>query len=948
MRNLKKRLVRLALLAVLAVGCCVTALASPTSGTCGKNLSWKLEGDLLTISGSGKMVEFFEKDGAPWRHLKEQTERVVIGDGVTSVSFEAFQGFDKVRYVHVGDGVREVRTGAFNGLPALKEVRLDNGVEKVGVMAFQGCSSLRKVQLGSGVEQIGRMAFAGCSALEEIVLPDGLRHIDSSAFAGCTALMDLELPRSLYGVGKNAMKGTGWEQMQGDGPLYLDHVLLGWKGSVPASLSVKDGTRMIGDGAFLMEDGLVEISLPDSLRRIGESAFASCAHLAKVDLGEGVHYIGKYAFDHCIHLKGLSLPDSVTYAASGAFSNAGLEGIRLPGNLESIAPKAFSRCRDLEAISIPGSVDVVGAEAFFKCSALTDVTFRGGAPYIERDAFYDVAARVYYPEGWSRDVRRNYCGDLRWLPVSSGLEGPELSLSIDPEDGKPRLRWTAVPGASSYQVYRRAGRDGSFVRLTTTQGTALRNGSAVPGTAYFYQVRAVDSGTVGVFSQIKNLTCDCAMPVASVGLRKDGKPILRWDAVEGAVGYEVRRSVDGGEMAHLARVDGTELTNDSAEPGKDYRYQVRALCENAYGNSAWSEAVRIYCPAAPKAPAVELGFDEATGFPQLRWETVRDAARYEIWRSAGEEEFALLGITEAVGFCDETAVLGQRYRYQVRGVNDYFEGPFSEALELQFGLEAPLLSVTLRQDGKPRLQWSAVGGAERYEILYSTSGEEGSFEHLFSTSGTRLNHSSVVPGVTYYYTVYGFAGEMVGPESEIVSALCPALVAPEVTTTARASTGKPQLAWTAVPGAERYEIWRSVEDGPFELLHSTRGLKLNNTSAEAGVKYAYQVRAVTEDQQGPFSARKVRTCDCGAPKVRLELRDGKPWLQWGSVDGAAGYEVWVSDGGGKYRLLYTAQGLRLRHGSAKAGHDYEYKVRALCENPYGNSAYCEPVSISMK
>ena len=949
MQNWKKQLVKLSLLAAVVISCCVTALAAPTSGSCGKNLSWKLDGDLLTISGSGNMVEFFQKDGAPWRHLKDRTERIVIGDGVTSVSFEAFQGFDKVRYVHVGDGVREVRTGAFNELPALKEVKLDNGVRKVGAMAFYGCPSLRKVQLGSSVEQIGRLAFAGCSVLEEIVLPEGLRHIDSSAFAGCSALMNLELPRGLCGMGANAMRNTGWYDQQDDGPLYLDHVLLGWKGEVPSSLSVRDGTRMIGDGAFLMEDALVEVTLPDSLRRIGESAFASCAHLTSVDFGEGVSHIGKYAFDHCIHLKGLSLPDSVSHAAAGAFSNAGLEGIRLSGNLEAISSKAFSRCGDLQAISIPGSVDVVDNEAFFKCSALTDVTFRGGAPYIERDAFYDVEARVYYPTGWSSDVRRDYCGDLHWVPVSSEMAGPELTLSIDPRDGKPRLRWSAVPGAEGYQVYRRVGREGSFVRLTTAKGTALRNGSAVPGTAYFYQVRAVDGGTVGTFSKIKNLTCDCAMPVVSVSLREDGKPVLRWDAVDGAVGYEVRRSVDGGEMVHLARVDGTALSNGSADPGTNYTYQVRALCENSYGNGAWSEAVSIYCPDVPKSPAVELDFDEETGLPRLSWAALQDAQRYEIWRSSGEEDFTLLGTTEENSFCDAAAVVGQRYQYQVRGVSDYFTGPFSEALDLQFGLEAPVLSVTLRQDGKPRLQWNAVGGAERYEILYSTSGEEGSFEHLFSTGGTRLSHGSAEPGVTYYYKVYGFAGDMIGPESEVVEALCPALTAPEVSTSARPETGKPQLVWTEVPGAERYEIWRSVEDGPFKLLHTTRGLKLNNSSAEAGVKYAYQVRAVTEDQQGPFSARKVRTCDCAAPVVSVELReDGKPYLQWNRVDGAERYEVWVSENGGKFRLLYTAQGLRLRHGSAKSGHDYEYKVSALCGNPYGNSAYGVPVSISVK
>ena len=948
LQHWKRTLAGCGLLAVLVLSCCAVAWASPSSGTCGKNLSWKLEENTLTISGSGKMVEFFEKDGAPWRHMKDKTERVIIGNGVTSLSYEAFQGFDKLRYVRVGDGVEEIHTGVFDQLPALQEVRLGAGMEKIGTLAFFGCTALHKVEMNAGLESIGRMAFYGCTSLPSAELPDGLRHIGSSAFAGCTALEELPLSGSIHSVGVNAMKDTGWYARQGEGPLYLGRVLLGWKGQVPAAVQVKDGTRIIGDGAFLMEEGLREVTLPDSLRRIGESAFASCTNLRAVDLGEGVTHIGKYAFDHCTALKGLSMPDSVTFAGNGAFSASGLEGIRISGQLETLSSRVFSRCENLQAISIPRSVYRLGDEVFFGCTALSDVTFRGSAPYIASDSFCDVTARVYYPDGWSSAERKNYGGDLHWIGVSSRLEAPELTLAIEPESGKPRLRWSAVAGAESYQVYRRVGRDGSYTRLGSTQGTTLRNSSAVPGTAYFYQVRAVDGGTVGAFSQIKNMTCDCAQPVVRTAFREDGKPVLHWKEVEGAERYDVRRSVDGGEMEHLYTAKGTSLVHSSAQGGSAYRYQVRALCENPNGNSVWSQAVEVYCPAVPGTPAVELDFDEDTGLPQLSWGALQDAQRYEIWRSADGGEAELVEITEENSFCDEAAVVGHAYGYQVRAVNDFFAGPMSEALTLQFGLEAPVLEVNLREDGKPVLQWSAVGGAERYEILFSTSGEEGSFEHLFSTSGTRLNHSSAVPGVTYYYQVYGFAGEMIGPESEVVPALCPALVAPEVKTRARAGTGKPQLSWTAVPGAEGYEVWCSENGQPEELLHTARGTTLNHNSALAGEKYAYQVRAITADQQGPFSARKVRTCDCSAPQVRVALRDGRPLIQWAAVDAATGYQVWVSEDGGSYRLLYTARGTQLRHSSAARGHGYSYKVRALCRSELGNSAYSEPVSIRVK
>ncbi|MBP1533639.1 MAG: hypothetical protein IK999_05860 [Ruminococcus sp.] len=55
---------------------------NPTSGKCGKNLSWKIEDKVLTISGKGEMENFGYY--GPWK--KSDIEEVVIEKGVTTAA----------------------------------------------------------------------------------------------------------------------------------------------------------------------------------------------------------------------------------------------------------------------------------------------------------------------------------------------------------------------------------------------------------------------------------------------------------------------------------------------------------------------------------------------------------------------------------------------------------------------------------------------------------------------------------------------------------------------------------------------------------------------------------------------------------------------------------------------------------------------------------------------
>ena len=87
----------------------------------------------------------------------------------------------------------------------------------------------------------------------------------------------------------------------------------------------------------------------------------------------------------------------------------------------------------------------------------------------------------------SGDTRSDYSNAVS---VRCGLTAPTPSITTS--EGKPKLTWSAVPGAARYWVYRST--DGkSFSYLNSTVGTSYTDSGAKKNTKYYYKVKAVYS-----------------------------------------------------------------------------------------------------------------------------------------------------------------------------------------------------------------------------------------------------------------------------------------------------------------------------------------------------------------------------------------------------------------------------------------------------------------------
>ncbi len=154
-------------------------------------------------------------------------------------------------------------------------------------------------------------------------------------------------------------------------------------------------------------------------------------------------------------------------------------------------------------------------------------------------------------------------------------------------------------------------------------------------------------------------------------------------------------------------------------------------------------------------------------------------------------------------------------------------------------------------------------------------------------------------------------------------------------------SGKPQLKWQAVDGAEEYYIYRSTEeDGTYTHTYTTCGCSYTNTLAVPGTTYYYKVAAVTAEGSESVSDIVSIAALCDAPDVSCQMVDGttsqgdaykqQPQITWDAVDGAVSYKVCRADtADGDYTLLTTTKKCSYVDTSAKHGQTYYYKVSAV-------------------
>lgn len=202
------------------------------------------------------------------------------------------------------------------------------------------------------------------------------------------------------------------------------------------------------------------------------------------------------------------------------------------------------------------------------------------------------------------------------LPDAPALAVPVAATpSAGLATGSVGLSWSAVDGATSYELLRRTS-GGSWdlgAPLATVTATAFTDPGAglTAGTTYDYAVRAVGNAQRSALSTVRSVTpvtrpaAPASAPTVVAGT--GGTISLSWPSVPGAAGYTAYRRTASGSFGTTALdgtpVTGTSTVDDTAVDGTSYVYVVRAVDATGLESFSSAESAAVAADAtAPPAP----------------------------------------------------------------------------------------------------------------------------------------------------------------------------------------------------------------------------------------------------------------------------------------------------------------------------------------------------------
>ena len=401
---------------------------------CGDNLTWKLDGYTLTISGTGPMYDFESTEEQPW--YGEVYTRLVVESGVTHIGRLAF-AYNQAPTLRVtlSDTVGSIGDYAFSEAPMVS-LAMPESVKKIGERAFES-TSLTSIDV-SKVTSIGAYAFADCRKLKgTVTIGKSVSQNLDNAFWGC--------PISAFKVASGNKKYKSI-----DGVLYN-----------------KKGTELI---SFPKAKKIKTFIVPDTVKVIGENALAN-AH----------------------KVTNLIIPDSVKTIETGAFPSPNAS---YPMNAKVSLKKIYigKGLKNLGVNVFYPATDKINYEVYFTGDK-PEKTGDGAEFWTWFAPVEGGLIKVYYPEGnktWDEEINGEYTADYYhpWFKV------PVLSSVKNTKAKKATVKWKKSSGVTGYEIQYATNKKFKSAKTKTVKGVSKNSvqlSKLKKGKTFYVRVRAYKS-----------------------------------------------------------------------------------------------------------------------------------------------------------------------------------------------------------------------------------------------------------------------------------------------------------------------------------------------------------------------------------------------------------------------------------------------------------------------
>ena len=273
------------------------------------------------------------------------------------------------------------------------------------------------------------------------------------------------------------------------------------------------------------------------------------------------------------------------------------------------------------------------------------------------------------------------------------------------------------------------------------------------------------------------------------------------------------------------------------------------------------------------------------GAVELTWNAVTDAPRYGIFRSINGGPWRGLAVVVSLYYRDENVEPGVTYTYTVCCVSSdgrSILSPYDEkglsvtvptGMNTAVQVQTPVLIEAKNVSRGVQVSWEPVSGAYQYGIFRKTGVAE-PWHGLAVSLSTSYTDETVVPGVTYLYTVCclspdGKYFQSAYDENGISVTFSTEMpVGTELRTPvlldAKNVDRAVQVSWEPVSGAAQYGIFRRTEGGPWHGLAAVTETSYIDKGVEPDTTYSYTVCCLSADGSrilSPYdeNGRTVRT-----------------------------------------------------------------------------------------
>jgi hypothetical protein len=540
--------------------------------------------------------------------------------------------------------------------------------------------------------------------------------------------------------------------------------------------------------------------------------------------------------------------------------------------------------------------------------------------------------------------------------------GPTISAPASGstfDDSKPiTLTWTAVTGATSYDILVSSDNGASFTQKASVGSSFTSTSLSFNAGSYVVVIRANVTGCSSLFSQpatrftvVQAVVC----PTTKPGLQTPANgatvtlPVtFDWDDISGASEYNVY--VVTSSVTNATTLVGSSMKSEltmTSLPSGTTAWFVQALFPNCPVTESSHNAITISSASTCPTKSTTLtspanGATDIKNSVDLDWTDVDGAVSYRVLVGVNGGTPTAIGVTSDSHL--STTIQSGTIEWYVETIfstqcpavaSSHFT--FTIAATATCNTTAP--TIVSPQDGATNLaspvtlQWTPVPTATLYRVFAAVGIT--STDQIGETTSTSLSAQLPAGNVTWYVQA-------------ILPGNCASTVSKRATFTVTSGTqcknspatlvspadGAPSVKspvtfqWMKVDGATDYELFVSYNGGAFEDFGGTTGTQLEKIIPAGSIAwYVVTSFAGCDDVKSSTSHFTVVNPTCPNGTITLNTPGANATVtspvnfSWTGITGALAYRLWVSSNGEAFviltRVTTTSASVTLPSGSVE-------------------------------